>query len=60
MTIRERLSRSWQPVRRRYSALNPTARRMTLMLLVVGLVLFLITFTVLALARLMLRNQARL
>jgi membrane fusion protein (multidrug efflux system) len=42
MTIRERLSRSWQPVRRRYSALNPTARRMTLMLLVVGLVLFLI------------------
>lgn len=42
MSVKERLSRTWQPVRRRYAALNPTARRMTLMLLAAGLVLFLI------------------
>ena len=41
MSMKERLSRTWQPVRRRYAALNPTARRMTLMLLAAGLVLFL-------------------
>jgi membrane fusion protein (multidrug efflux system) len=40
--MKEKLSQSWQPVRRRYAALNPTARRMTLMLLAIGLVLFLI------------------
>jgi membrane fusion protein (multidrug efflux system) len=40
--MNEKFARYWQPVRRRYQALNPTARRMTLMLLAVGLVLFLI------------------
>ncbi len=42
MRMKEKLSHAWQPVRRRYAAFNPTARRMTLMLLAIGLVLFLI------------------